>query len=434
MPSHQRPPRIPVLLGTQTLFNIGFYAVVPFIAVVLDADFGLGAAAVGLVLGVRTFAQQGMFLVGGGLADRIGARATILIGIAVRVSGFLALAASLWLDPVRLWLFVAGTVLTGLGGAFFSPGLSVLVAEADRATPPGRITLFAWLTVTGEIGTVVGPLLGTLLMPLGFAVTAATGAALFAGIWVLLFVLLPRGSGRGAMRGVDQRPESAPDAGGDAIHPPPTARDGKPFPALRDRPFVAFACLHSVDLLAYNQLYLTLPLALVRSGAGAGAVALMFIWVSILTLALQLPIARWAARRERRTALRAGYLSQACSYLVLAGGSATGTVTAPGVGTVLVMISVTFLILGHLAAQPTAMSFVPVIAESRPTGSYFGLLATTGGFAVLLGNVAAGRLMDLADAVPVAGAAPWLFLALLPAISALCVGRVLAALRRSGRG
>lgn len=110
---------VPVLLGTQTLFNIGFYAVVPFLALVLTEDFGLAGAAVGLILGVRTFAQQGLFIIGGTLADRFGARSVILVGCAVRALGFFTLAASLFTGSAILWLFVTGTLLTGFGGALF---------------------------------------------------------------------------------------------------------------------------------------------------------------------------------------------------------------------------------------------------------------------------------------------------------------------------
>ena len=61
-----------LLLVSQFIFNTGFYAVVPFLAIFLRDDMLLSGAAIGLVLGLRTFSQQGMFLVGGaltGLAD-----------------------------------------------------------------------------------------------------------------------------------------------------------------------------------------------------------------------------------------------------------------------------------------------------------------------------------------------------------------------------
>ena len=66
----RRPTRLypPLLLGSQLVFNIGFYAVVPFLAIFVRDDMLLSGWAVGLIIGLRTFSQQGMFLVGGALA------------------------------------------------------------------------------------------------------------------------------------------------------------------------------------------------------------------------------------------------------------------------------------------------------------------------------------------------------------------------------
>jgi len=77
----------PVLLGSQFVFNIGFYAVVPFLAIFLRDDLLLSGGAIGLILGLRTFSQQGMFIVGGALSDRYGARSVILCGCVIRVTG-----------------------------------------------------------------------------------------------------------------------------------------------------------------------------------------------------------------------------------------------------------------------------------------------------------------------------------------------------------
>jgi MFS family permease len=84
-----------------------------------------------------------------------------------------------------------------------------------------------------------------------------------------------------------------------------------------------------------------------------------------------------------------------------------------------VLAAVTLLALGHLAANPTALALVPRFAQGGATGSYFGLLATLGGIAVLLGNLAAGRLLDGAGQGP--AALPWLLLAAVPSLAAaLC--------------
>jgi MFS family permease len=408
-PGHGAGSRASILLGTQTLFNVGFYAVVPFIAVVLTGDFGLGATAVGLVLGVRTFSQQGLFVVGGALADRFGPRGIILLGCAVRSVGFLALSAALWPTRPVVWLFVAGTALTGFGGALFSPGLNVLLGTLqgarDEAGHRGA-SLFAWLAVTGEVGAVVGPLLGARLLGWGFATVAGAGAGFFVAVGVGLAVLLPR---------VDV----------------PRAAEGRHtlvWHALRDRRFTAFAALHAADLLSYNQLYLALPLAIASAGGGAGVVALMFAWASVLTLGLQLPVARWTARLGAPRALRLGYLAHVSAFLLLAVGAVA---SGPGAASLaLLAIAVTCIMLGHLVVNPTGLGLVPGFARGRATGVYFGLLATGGGIAVLLGNLVAGALFEAgraAEAPPVAPLLPWVFLATLPLAAAVLVPRVLRA-------
>ncbi len=399
-----------VLLGTQLLFNLGFYAVVPFLALVLTEDFALGGAAVGLVLGIRTFSQQGMFLLGGMLADRFGARTLILSGCAVRCLGFLTLSASLWsTDPALSW-FVVGTVLTGLGGAMFSPALNTLVAAAETrrtATPtPGRrVTLFAWLSVVGETGAAVGPLLGAALLGWGFATVAASGAALFAAIGLGLWLRLP----------APQRPTRPP------THPAQLSTRGGGRPAsLRDRGFVAFALIHAVDLFAYNQLYLALPTELRRVEAGPMVLGLLLAWVSILTVTLQIAVARRSSRLSTPAALRLAYLLSACGFLVLAGSAPWNP--APGWELVPAAIAVTLFTTSHLLALPTGLAAVTTFAGTRPTGSYFGLLATTGGITVLVGNLGVGALLDLAAAPQPAAAVPWLVLATLPILAATAIG------------
>ncbi|MCA1695790.1 MAG: MFS transporter, partial [Actinobacteria bacterium] len=68
--SFDRP--VQLLLVNQLSINIGFYMLIPYLAGYLAGDLGLAVWVVGLVLGVRNFAQQGMFLIGGTLADRLG--------------------------------------------------------------------------------------------------------------------------------------------------------------------------------------------------------------------------------------------------------------------------------------------------------------------------------------------------------------------------
>lgn len=108
---NSRPETAPrLLLASQLIFNLGFYSVVPFLAVSMREDFGMGAMAVGTVLGARTFAQQGLFLAGGAVADRWGARPAMIAGCLARIAGYVLLA---WAADFPL--FLLGAVITGGG-------------------------------------------------------------------------------------------------------------------------------------------------------------------------------------------------------------------------------------------------------------------------------------------------------------------------------
>lgn len=129
-------PRLLIL--TQLAFNVAFFAVLPFLAEHLGRTIGMAGWLVGLVLGLRTFSQQGLFVVGGALADRYGVRPVVLAGCLLRIAGFG------WLGYAeRAWAVLASVLLIGFAAALFSPAVESEVARqavlgcvgAGRAVP-----------------------------------------------------------------------------------------------------------------------------------------------------------------------------------------------------------------------------------------------------------------------------------------------------------
>jgi MFS family permease len=400
--SDRMEPAPQLLLASQLIFNIGFYAVVPFLAVAMRNDFGMGAMAIGIVLGARTFAQQGMFLFGGALADRWGARQSMITGCLVRITGFLLLA---W--AADFTLFLIGAVVTGIGGALFSPALQSLVAAASERNG-NRGTLFALLVVCGEVGVVVGPLLGSLLLHTGFDTSLLTAAAVFAVMALVFWLFLPK----------TRTPVPETSRGMPASAPPSDL-----WSCLREKKFIGFAAFFSVELLATNQLYFGLPVELERSGAGASALAIVFAYASGLTITLQWPMARLMRKAGPKIALPLGFVLQALGFASLA---VLAVFPAPsGLPILPALLLVTGLSLGNMCVLPVAMALVLEFAAGRPTGAYYGLVASAGGFAVVIGNAALAPLYELAYAPSITALAPWLLLSLLAAITATFIRRFL---------
>ncbi|CCQ44353.1 major Facilitator Superfamily protein [Pseudarthrobacter siccitolerans] len=435
----QPGPAPGLLLASQLIFNIGFYAVVPFLALVMTRDFAMTATAVGVVLGARVFSQQGLFLVGGMITDRWGPRRAMLVGCLVRISGYLTLALA-----GSFPLFLLGAVLTGMGGALFSPALESLVGRAEerrRSTSGKAPGLFALLAICGEIGAVAGPLVGALLLGLSFSWAALAGAAVFAVMTGVLWHGIPAGAVKPAPANLDSAnplAAAAPSdaAPGDGAQQGDTASQGNDGPQgagtphgdgvaamLRDKRFVTFGALYSVNLLAYNQLYFGLPIELTRSGAGPEALAGLFAVASLMTVALQWPISRLTHRLGPGRALTVGFTLKGLAFAtmaVLAQYPATGPLQL-----LPPLLLVAGLCLGHMCIGPVAMPLVLDFARGRRSGIYYGLLASMGGCAVLLGNFVLGPLYSGASQPGPDAVWPWAVMAALTAIPAVGLSRLL---------
>lgn len=395
----------PVLLGSQFVFNIGFYAVVPFLAIFLRDDMLLSGGLIGLILGLRTFSQQGMFIVGGALSDRFGAKVVILSGCIIRVAGYLLLAFG-----HALWPIILGACLTGIGGALFSPSIEALLAKAGTQSEArgkrSRAEWFALFAVCGELGAVLGPVVGALLTGLGFRQVALAGAGIFIIALLVLYFCLPDSPRRSQTLNIQPW-----------------------WTTFRQPRFVAFIIAYSSWLLSYNQLYLALPVEIQRSGGNEKDLGPLFMLASVLIITLQLPLARFARRVGAVRILPVGFFLLSVAFASVAMFAAT----EPPEGWLRLMPSVCFvtlLTLGQMLLVPSAKDLIPRFAEESTLGAHYGALSTAGGVAVLAGNLLFGNLLDRALVPSTQAIYPWLLLAIFPLFSALALNVICRPLRR----
>ncbi|MEU0127544.1 MFS transporter [Streptomyces sp. NPDC006289] len=381
-------PYLRLLTATQFAFNTGFYAVLPYLAAHLGDGLGMAGWLVGLVLGLRTFSQQGLFVVGGALTDRYGPRPVVLAGCVLRIAGFC------WLALAGSTATVIGAVLLiGFAAALFSPAVESETARAavayETSTGTPRAQVLAVFSAAGQAGAFLGPLLGSLLLLLGggFRTACAAGAVVFVGVLAGHARLMPRGPRRG--RG-------------------PGAGSGAPREVLANRPFLVLCLVYSSYLVSYNQLYLALPAEVEQATGSQEALGGLFALSSLLVVAAQLPLTRWSARRVApRSALATGLAVVAAGFVlvpVLPGGPA---------GLLPVAAFTVLLTLGQMLLVPAARGLVPDLVEDRRLGLATGAMSSLSGVAVLVGSAATGTLLDAPGpvlwtalaAVPLAGAA-----------------------------
>ncbi|WP_329348652.1 MFS transporter [Streptomyces sp. NBC_01261] len=379
-------PLLRLLILTQLAFNIGFFAVLPFLAEHLADAIGMAGWLVGLVLGLRTFSQQGLFVVGGALADRYGVRPVVLAGCVLRIAGFG------WLGYAdEIWAVVGAVLLIGFAAALFSPAVESEVArqavEWEKAGGGSRTRVLALFTVAGQVGSFVGPLLGALLLAVDFRVACLAGAGVFVLVLAGHAWLLPQH--------IPGRPHIKEKGGLRAL--------------VRNRPFLALCCAYGAYLLAYNQLYLALPEEVERAAGSQAPLAWLFGLSSLLVVTAQLPVTRWAGERlDPRRSMATGLLLIAVGFTAVAvarPAELTGTGgLLPATGFVVL------LTLGQMLIAPVARAWVPDLAEPGRLGLYTGALSSVSGLIVLLGSAGTGTLLDLG----LPAAVPWLVLAAVP--------------------
>ncbi|MFD9406436.1 MFS transporter [Streptomyces sp. NPDC059989] len=359
------PPAVRLLLVNQLGVNTGFYLLIPYLATHLSDDLGLSAAVVGVVLGLRNLSQQGLFLLGGSAADRLGARGVIIAGCALRTVGF-----GLFALGDTLPLLLAASILSGLAGALFNPAVRTYVAQeaADR-----KAEAFALFNVFATTGALLGPLLGTLLLLVDFRAAAVAAAAVFAVLTLAQLLVLPA------------RKIPAPDTG--------VLADWRE--AAGSRGFLAFSLAMIGMYGLESQLYLLLPHAAVRASGWEGSIGLLFLTGTAANLLLQLRI----TRRLRATGSRARWIATGAAVMGLGfvPPMLVAGVRTPHPAYLLpVLAGVLLLHLGVMTAQPFVMELIPAFGRPGLTGTYYGLFYAVSGVAAAAGSAAVGWAMDTA--------------------------------------
>ncbi|MFC4376158.1 MFS transporter [Nocardia halotolerans] len=390
-----RPAQL--LMINQFGINLGFYMLMPYLAGYLAGPLGLAAWAVGLVLGVRNFSQQGMFLIGGTLADRLGYKPLIVAGCLLRTGGFALLIVADSLPAVLI-----ASAATGFAGALFNPAVRAYLAADAGAR---RLEAFAVFNMFYQAGILAGPLVGLALMAVDFRVTAAVAAAVFAALTIAQLFALP------ARRGEISTVRTS------------VLEDWRTVVA--NRRFLAFSVAMIGSYVLSFQVYLALPLqAEFIAGAQAQAlVSALFVVSGVVAVAGQLRITAWLrARWGPGRSLVAGMAVLAASFvplIVVSGPSPFGTVPAIAA----LLITTALLAIGTAAVFPFEMDTVVTLSGDRLVATHYGFYNTVVGVGILIGNLATGAVVGAARD---AGAdwAVWAGLTAIGAVAAFALVRL----------
>ncbi|NAS24512.1 MFS transporter [Herbidospora sp. NEAU-GS84] len=394
--SFDRPIRL--LLINQLTINIGFYMLMPYLATYLTGDVGLAVWLTGLILGVRNLSQQGLFLVGGSLADRIGYKPMILTGLALRTVGF-ALLGLVEAVPA----LILASALTGLAGAFFNPAARAYLAQEAGER---KVDAFAIFNVFYQTGILIGPLIGLLLQGFAFRITCLVAAGLFAILALAQVRALPnrRGSRAGAAGSMlsDWRQ------------------------ALGNRAFMLFSLALIGSYILNFQVYLGLPIEVRRATGGELGVTLLFVLSGGLSMIGQVHVTRWVkARWTPGQAMVHGLFLMGIAFVPIAVAASTRHATVTGgweyvIAVAPILVTTALLTVATMIVYPFEMSTIANLGGDQMMGTYYGLYNTLSGIGIAVGNLLTGALLDFSGQSGLPGL-PWWGLAAVGVACALAV-------------
>ncbi|MEU6738255.1 MFS transporter [Streptosporangium sandarakinum] len=334
-------PRPVWVLFTGTVVSRLGYLVGPFLVFFLAAR-GVSAEQTPYVLGALGAGNLVGPMLGGLLADRLGRRPTMLIGL----TGNAAAAGALFAAPGLVTLALAAALLSA-AGALVTPAVYAMMA--DTVMPERRraaYSLFGWGI---NVGTAVAGVLGGFLAERGYWLLFGVDAATSLAVAFVIAVLLPA-----------DRSGRAPETEG--------AGYGV---VLRDRLLLALLPLFGVQLLVYSLTEVALPLAIRDDGLSPAVYGFMAMVNAVVVVVLQPVATGLLARLPQLPVLGAA------SVLIAVGVALTGVAERP----VEYALTVLLWSVGEACVGGIAAAIVANLAPAHARGRYQGAFQWTWGLA-----------------------------------------------------
>ncbi|HEX7057941.1 MAG TPA: MFS transporter [Bacilli bacterium] len=342
------------------LMAVGYFMLVPLLGYHFIQELGWSAALSGSVLAVSGVVQNGMKLFLGMLADRMGYRRAIMLGVATRVAGYYLYATVV--HPVG---FVLAAIVSGLGGAMFHPASYAAYARLSDARIKNRI--YAIRETLSNIGFIIGPVIGMFLLKTDFRLVCLSAAAMFTLSFVTTWFLIPSLKGNG--------------------------ENGAPFRnlfllAARNKRFVVFNLLMSGMWALWGQLYLVVPIRAQTVLSDPSAVSYLYMSGAAFMVLCQLPAIHWLDRCFKPAHILAMGVALLGAALFVMGASS---------GFWSLMAAVIVFTAGQMICTPTMNTMISRYAPEGCFATFFGFSGVWLAVGSLAGNSLSGFLFDWAD-------------------------------------
>lgn len=337
------PRHVRLLVAARAINQFGAFSLA-FLTVLLSRDLGASLAVAGTISAAFGLATIPSRLLGGRLADRLGRRRTILLGLVGCAAAQLGIAAA-----PDLATAACCAILLGLVFELYEPPSQAMIA--DSVPPEKRASAYTLLTAALAVGNtgagLVAEVVGRTNLRWLFVVDAATCLACA----LIIRLALP-----------DERTVAAPRVADSGSSP------------WRDRALLMMTAAGTVYALIYMLMLISLPLSLAADGINPASAGLIMA-VGTVTLVVARPMLR--VECSTTAAFAAGYLLLAAGLAGYAVAHTLPALLAPTVA----------WSLGNLLLMGRAFAVVSELAPVGATAPYLAVYGLSWGFATVAAPV-----------------------------------------------
>jgi MFS family permease len=362
-----------ILVVARAVNRIGAFTL-PFLGVVLTVEFGASLGQTGLILAVFGAATIPSRLLGGQLADRLGRRRTIVLGLIG------CAIAQLWIALSHtLWSAVFATILLGLAFEIYEPPSQAMIADVtEPADRPAAYGLYsAALAAAGVLAGLLAAAISHVDLRWLFVADAITCLSCAA----LVALALPADARLGRAAATAAGP-----VGPRAVSAPPDRRQqmvvaGSPVSVWRDRRLLLLLAGGTVFATIYMQIIIGLPLTLLEQGLPKSSIGIILA-ISAITLI--------AAQRLLRVQHLDDFQSIAVGYVLLAVGL---VVCAIAGNLALFVVAAILWSLGDLFLLTRYLTQASGLAPDNARGRYLAVFGLSWGIATTIAPITVTQLL-----------------------------------------
>ncbi|MBM7784758.1 MFS transporter [Tenggerimyces flavus] len=343
-------PAVWILVAARTVNRVGAFTL-PFLGVVLTVEFGASLGQAGLVLALFGAATIPSRLLGGRLADRLGRRRTIVLGLTgcAVAQAWIALSSS-------LWSAVLATALLGLVFEIYEPPSQAMIADVTE--PDRRPAAYGLYSAALAAAGVLAGLLAAAISHVDLRWLFVADAFTCLACAVLVALALPTGE------------QAAPQEARVTVW-----RDGRLLLLLASG--TIFATL-------YMQLVIGLPLTLLEEGLTPSGFGII-----LAVSAVVLIVAQRLVRPQRLD----DFASIAIGYVLLGVGL---LISAFAQSLAIFLLATVFWSLGDLFLLTRYLTQASGLAPDHARGRYLAVFGLSWGIATMIAPITVTKLLELA--------------------------------------